>query len=88
MRDPDRPDISVLPDLPPPGRPRLKKLRLSLILGGLSLLATVSTVFGMMMAVASDLPELENREEFNSAQNSILTDVHGTHLATLADQGR
>ena len=31
------------------------------ILLGLSLLALVSTAFGMMMAVASDLPELENR---------------------------
>ena len=29
-----------------------------------ALLALVSTVFGMMMAVASDLPDLENRAEF------------------------
>jgi len=41
-----------------------------------------------MMAVASDLPELENRSEFKKAQNSLLTDVHGTYLATLTDQGR
>ncbi|HVL30713.1 MAG TPA: transglycosylase domain-containing protein [Solirubrobacteraceae bacterium] len=83
----DRPDIMVLPD-PPLGRPRLKRLRLALILAGLSVLALVSTAFGMMMAVASDLPQLENRSEFKRAQNSVMTDVHGDYLATLADQGR
>ncbi|MEA2156384.1 MAG: penicillin-binding protein [Solirubrobacteraceae bacterium] len=83
----DRPDILVLPE-PPLGRPRLKRLRLGLILLGLSVLALVSTAFGMMMAVASDLPQLENRSEFRHAQNSLLTDVHGDYLATLADQGR
>ncbi|MDX6719903.1 MAG: penicillin-binding protein [Solirubrobacteraceae bacterium] len=87
MSDSERPDIPVLSD-PPLGRPRLKRLRLALILFGLSLLALVSTAFGMMMAVASDLPQLENRQEFNRAQNSVLTDVHHTYLATLADQGR
>ncbi len=87
MSDSERPDILVLSD-PPLGRPRLKRLRLALILLGLSLLALVSTAFGMMMAVASDLPELENREEFKKAQNSLLTDVHGRYLATLANQGR
>jgi len=87
MTDPHRPDITVLPD-PPRGRPRLKRLRLALILLCLSLLALVSTVFGMMMAVASDLPELENRAEFKKAQNSILLDQSGNYLATLAQQGR
>ena len=77
----------ILPE-PPLGRPRLKRLRLALILFGLSVLALVSTAFGMMMAVASDLPSLENRTEFKRAQNSLLTDVHGQYLATLADQGR
>ena len=87
MRDPLRSDITVLPD-PPLGRPRLKRLRLALILFGLSLLALVSTVFGMMMAVASDLPELENRVEFKKAQNSIMLDQSGSYLATLSQQGR
>ncbi|MDX6683423.1 MAG: penicillin-binding protein [Solirubrobacteraceae bacterium] len=87
MSDSERPDIFALSE-PPLGRPRLKRLRLALILFGLSLLALVSTAFGMMMAVASDLPELENRKEFNKAQNSLLTDVHNRYLATLADQGR
>jgi penicillin-binding protein 1A len=87
MKDPERHDIPVLSD-PPLGRPRLKRLRLALILFGLSILALVSTAFGMMMAVASDLPALENRTEFKRAQNSVMTDVHHTYLATLADNGR
>lgn len=87
MSDYERPDIPVLSD-PPLGRPRLKRLRLALILFGLSILALVSMVFGMMMAVAADLPELENQREFQRAQNSLLVDVHDNYLATLADQGR
>ncbi len=55
---------------PPPRKPKVKKLRLALILTGLTALALVSTVFGMMMAVASDLPQLENQAEYERAQNS------------------
>jgi penicillin-binding protein 1A len=87
MSDFVRPDIPVLAD-PPLGRPRLKRLRLAFILFGLSLLALVSTAFGMMMAVASDLPALENQTEFKPSQNSLLVDVRGQYLATLSDQGR
>jgi penicillin-binding protein 1A len=87
MNDFERPDIPVLSD-PPLGRPRLKRLRLALILFGLSILALISTAFGMMMAVAADLPELENQRGFQRAQNSLLVDVHDNYLATLADQGR
>ncbi|MFP5364630.1 MAG: transglycosylase domain-containing protein [Thermoleophilia bacterium] len=87
MSDSERPDIPVLSD-PPLGRPRLKRLRLALILFGLSVLALISTAFGMMMAVAADLPELENQRGFQRAQNSVLVDVHDNYLATLADQGR
>jgi len=53
-------------------KPKLKKLRLTFILLGLSVLAMVSTVFGMMMAVASDLPKLENKAEFKAAKNSVV----------------
>ncbi len=87
MSDSERPDIQVLA-APPLGRPRLKRLRLALILFGLSILALISTAFGMMMALASDLPELENQRGFQRAQNSLLFDVRGDYLATLADQGR
>jgi penicillin-binding protein 1A len=57
---------------PPPRKPKLKKLRLALLITGLSVLALVSTVFGMLMAVASDLPSLENRAQYRSAKNSVL----------------
>ncbi|HEX2162196.1 MAG TPA: transglycosylase domain-containing protein, partial [Thermoleophilaceae bacterium] len=57
---------------PPVGKPKLKKLRLALILSGLGALALVSTVFGMMMAVASDLPQLENKAEYDRAENSTV----------------
>jgi penicillin-binding protein 1A len=57
--------------LPPP-KPKLKKLRLGLVFGGLAVLALISTIFGMLMAVASDLPSLENRAQYKSAKNSVL----------------
>ena len=60
------------PTPPPRSKPKLKKLRLAFILLGIGLLAVVSTVFGMLMAVASDLPSLENRAEYRAARNSIL----------------
>src|SRR4051812_20295960 len=57
---------------PPPQKPKLKKLRFGLVFGGLSVLALISTIFGMLMAVASDLPSLENRAQYKSAKNSVL----------------
>jgi penicillin-binding protein 1A len=60
------------PAAPPPRKPKLKKLRLALVIAGLSVLAFISTVFGMLMAVASDLPSLENRAQYQRAQNSVL----------------
>src|SRR5918992_806677 len=57
---------------PPPRKPKLKKLRLALVISGLSVLAVISTVFGMLMAVSSDLPSLENRAQYRSAENSDL----------------
>ena len=62
------------PPPPPPRRskPKLKKLRLAFVLVGLTSLALVSTLFGMLMAVARDLPSLENQAEFDAAQNSVL----------------
>src|SRR4051794_10352968 len=77
------PSIAPLP-LPDSGmgapRPKVKKLRLTLIVLGLGGLALVSTVFGMMMAVASDLPQLENEPRFRHARNSTLVDAHGRPL--------
>jgi penicillin-binding protein 1A len=74
----DEPDSRPSPGAPAPPKPKLKKLRLAFVLLGLSLLALVSTVFGMMMAVASDLPALENQAEYRAAKNSVLlADVKG-----------
>ena len=57
-------------------KPRLRKLRFLSILVGLGALAVVSTIFGMMMAVASDLPQLENRAQYKQEANSYLYDDH------------
>src|SRR5690349_12574224 len=45
---------------------RIRKLRVLILLFGLGVLAVVSTLFGMLMAVASDLPTLESRVYLNS----------------------
>jgi penicillin-binding protein 1A len=47
-------------------------MRVALVLAGLGALAFISTVFGMMMAVAGELPALDNQAEFRAAQNSTL----------------
>ena len=57
-----------------PAKPKLRKLRLMSILLGFGILAVISTAFGMMMAVASDLPQLENRAQYKSEVNSYLYD--------------
>ena len=44
---------------------------------GLGLLAMVSTVFGMMMAVSQDLPSIENFPQFKASKNSVLIDDTG-----------
>jgi penicillin-binding protein 1A len=73
----DRP--SLLQDEPPPPRVRIRKLRVFGVLLGLSILAVVSTIFGMMMAVTSDLPALEEP----AGKNSVLTDRNGEPLGML-----
>jgi penicillin-binding protein 1A len=89
MSDATHTDITPLfgdePPEPPPAKPRLKRLRLLAIFVPLGLLAVVSLVFGMMMAVASDLPDLENRKEYKDARNSVLYDVHGQQLGILTN---
>ena len=62
-------------------RTRYRKLRLLLILSGLGLLAMVSAVFGMMMAVASDLPEIEVLDVAN--RPSHIYDRDGNELGIL-----
>jgi penicillin-binding protein 1A len=70
-------------------RPRVKKLRFALVLLGLSVLAGVSWIFGIMMAVANDLPDLEARAQYDRAQNSVVLASDGeTKIATLTGNQR
>ena len=69
----------LLDEEPAPVRVRIRKLRVLGVLIGLSILAVVSTVFGMMMAVTSDLPRLEEP----AGRNSVLTDRNGQPLGML-----
>ena len=53
------------------------------------MLAFVSWIFGIMMAVAGDLPPLESRAQYENAENSIVYDINGEKIATLTNnQGR
>ncbi|MEA2457870.1 MAG: penicillin-binding protein, partial [Thermoleophilaceae bacterium] len=70
-------------DAPFVAKPKVKKLRLALVLLGLSALALISTVFGMMMAVAHELPQLEAHAQLRSAVNSTLLASNGTEVAKL-----
>src|SRR3954449_11465086 len=66
-------------------KPKLKKLRLFFVLAGVSTLALISTIFGMMISVSSDLPSLENHAQLRVARNSGLYSGAGKReqLATL-----
>ncbi len=69
-----------------PGRPKpgqIKKIRLLVIIVGLGLLAGASMVFGMMMAVAGDLPQLETKAQYAEAKNSEVFDDQGRKIGTL-----
>jgi penicillin-binding protein 1A len=67
-------------------KPKVKKLRVALILAGLGVLALISTIFGMMMAVAHELPSLEAKAQFHAAVNSTLYASDGHHtIARLTD---
>jgi penicillin-binding protein 1A len=74
------------PRKPKPGR--IKKLRLLVILAGLGFLAIISTFFGMMMAISQDLPQLENKKEFETAKNSIVLDDQGNKIGTLLNNNQ
>jgi penicillin-binding protein 1A len=66
----------------------LKRLRFVLILFAVLLLGLISFVFGMFMAVASTLPSLDNRAEFDNARNSVLLDDQGRQLGVLSRQNQ
>jgi penicillin-binding protein 1A len=63
---------------------RVRKLRVVLLLFGFGLLAAVSTAFGMFMALASDLPQLED----GAHRPSVLLDKRGAEIGTLTGNER
>ena len=82
--DTDGSPLVALPDLlpddePTPRRVRIRKLRVFFVLLGLGILAVISTIFGMLMAITSDLPQLE----VQSGANSVLVDRNGRELGML-----
>ncbi len=82
MSDDDRPDI------PPAPKPRLKRLRFVAILFAVLLLGLVSFVFGMFVAVASDLPSLTRFSQYKNAQSSLLLDDLGRPLGVVSQHNR
>ena len=74
--------------LPAGGRPRLKRLRFVSILFAVLLLGLISFVFGMFVAVASDLPSLTRFSQFKNAQSSVLLDDLGHPIGVLSEQNR
>jgi penicillin-binding protein 1A len=74
--------------LPRRGRPRLKRLRFLLILFAVLLLGLISFVFGMFVAVASDLPSLTRFSQFKDEQSSYMYDDLGHPIGVLSQQNR
>jgi len=72
------------PDDPFPTKRRIRKLRLLAVLAGFTALALVSMVFGMLMSVAADIPQLENFAQYkHAAANSTLLDDRGRLIGIL-----
>jgi penicillin-binding protein 1A len=69
-------------------RTRLKRLRFLSILFAVLLLGLISFVFGMFMAVASDLPSLASFSEFKEARSSELLDDQGRPLGIISRQNQ
>ncbi len=83
MSEDDRPDIQLTPQ-----RTRLKWLRLVAIVFFVLLLGLISFVFGIFVAVASDLPSLTRFSQIKDAQSSILLDDLGRPLGIVSQQSR
>jgi penicillin-binding protein 1A len=81
MSEDDRPDST-------PSKPRLKRLRFLAILFAALLLGVVSFVFGMFIAVASDLPSLTRFSQYKDAKSSVLLDDRGRELGIVSQQNR
>jgi penicillin-binding protein 1A len=70
-------------------RPRLRKRRLLAILLGLGVLGLTAFVFGVLMSIAADLPQLENYRQYKvDVRNSYLYDVRGQPIGVLQAPGQ
>src|SRR5690349_23002932 len=67
-----------------PKRFKVRKLRVLAVFFFLGILAIVSALFGMFMAVASDLPPLEEPAH----QPSVIVDARGREIGTLTGNER
>src|ERR1700719_3780287 len=76
------------PETLPARKPRLKRLRFLSILFAALLLGLVSFVFGMFIAVASDLPSLTKFALLKDAQSSVLLDDLGHPIGIVSQQNR
>jgi penicillin-binding protein 1A len=76
------------PDTPPAPKPRLKRLRFLAILLAVLVLGLISFVFGMFVAVASDLPSLTRFSQIENAKSSVLLDDLGHPLGVVSQQNR
>src|SRR3954463_8000961 len=81
-----RPRLRESATAPRATKPKLKKLRLALILLGLGALALISTIFGMMMAVAHELPSLEAHAQFRAAKPSVMFAAGGQQLGHITGE--
>jgi penicillin-binding protein 1A len=66
------------------GRPRVRKLRLLFVLVTFLGLATISTLFGILTSIASDLPALQNTVQFSKTVDSYMYDLSGNPIGPLA----
>ncbi|HEV7584708.1 MAG TPA: transglycosylase domain-containing protein [Solirubrobacteraceae bacterium] len=76
------------PPAPPKPKPRLKRLRFLAILVAALLLGLVSFVFGMFIAVTSDLPSLTKFALLKDARSSVLLDDLGHPIGIVSQQHR
>ncbi|HEX5762481.1 MAG TPA: transglycosylase domain-containing protein [Solirubrobacterales bacterium] len=67
----------------PRQKPRLKKLRVLFVLVGLTMLAVFSMVFGMVVSVSQQLPDIYNFARFKASKNSEVFDATGEPIGTL-----
>ncbi len=67
-----------------PQRPRVRKLRLLFVLAAFGVLAVISTLFGALTSIASDLPRLQNTVQFSHTVDSYMYDDKGQPIGALA----